>query len=61
MTFTYAFRDQAETMAAILADQDHAPIAVFEGRSHDTAATCICPLTEFGEPAKLLAIYEPRS
>lgn len=61
MTFTYSVRDTAETMAARLADDHASSFAVFDGTSNGAPATCICPLDEFGEPAKLIAIYEPRS
>lgn len=61
MTFTYSIRDTAETMAARFADDLAAPIAVFDGVSNGSPATCVCPLEEFGEPAKLIAIYEQRS
>lgn len=52
MTFTYAFRDTAETMAANLASDQHEPFAVFDGISNDVPTTCICPLAEFGEAAE---------
>lgn len=60
MTFTYCCRSTALDMAELIAVQDHEPMAVFEGRSNDADATCICPLGEFGGPAEsLILIVEP--
>ena len=59
MTFTYRFRDTAETMAARIAAEDRTPMVVFTAVSSGEPATCICPLGEFGEPEQLIAIYDP--
>ncbi len=59
MTFTYFYRDTAEKMAAAIANEDKMSMAVFDGISNGEPATCICPLAEFGQPDKLLAIYDP--
>lgn len=59
MTFIYPTRDFAETMAAAIADADHVSIAVFNAFSDGSVAICL--LDEFGQPNRLIAIYEPRS
>lgn len=61
MTLTHRSRSIAETMAKMVAHQDRIAVAVFDGSSEGLPVTCICPLTEFADPAKLIVIYDPRS
>lgn len=60
---TEIFRDRAaaETNADKWSCLTQAPYAVFSAIHFGRPVTCSCPLTEFGEPADLIAIYEPRS